>query len=152
MCGSRRSLRAYPRLAEEMGAGRLSYSQVRAISRMAGPGEDGPGEQALVDDLIEVARHGTVAHLEVMVRGLRTVEHNDKVTDRGEYLKQSWTADSRWQFAARLDPERGALMGAAIDAIDATRRLQRDRRAGAACRDRPRLAGRRGEPAARAPR
>ena len=52
-----------------------------------------------------------------MVRGLRTVDHNDNATDPGEYLTQSWTADSRWQLSARLDPERGALVGAAIDAI-----------------------------------
>jgi len=68
-----RSLRHYSRLAEEMGAGRLSFSQVRAISRIAEPGEDG-----LVEDLIEAARHATVAQLEVVVRGLRTVDHNDK--------------------------------------------------------------------------
>jgi hypothetical protein len=107
-----RSLRCYPRLAEEMGAGRLSFSQVRAISRV-----DGPDEQVLVEDLIQVARHGTAAQLEVVVRGLRTVDHNEKATDAGEYLKQSWTADSRWRLSARLDPERGALMAAAIDAI-----------------------------------
>src|SRR5476649_5023 len=110
-----RSLLQYPRLAEEMGAGRLSFSQVRAISRIAEPGEYG-----LVEDLI-VARHGSVAQLEVMVRGLRTVDHNVQATDLGEYLKQSWTSDSRWQLSARLDPERGAVMGAAIDAI-----VQRD--------------------------
>ena len=107
-----RSLRQHPRLAEEMGAGRLSYSQVRAISRIAQP-----GEHALVEDLIEVAQHGTVAQLEVMVRGLRTVDHNDNATDSGEYLKASWTSDSRWQLSARLEPERGALVAAAIDAI-----------------------------------
>src|SRR5665213_647537 len=111
-----RSLRQFPRLADEMGAGRLSFSQVRAISRIAGPGEDG-----LVEDLIEAAQHATVAQLEVVVRGLRSVDHNDKATDPGEYRKQSWTADSRWQLSARLDPERGALVGAAIDAI-----VQRD--------------------------
>jgi len=111
-----RSLRHYPQLAEEMGAGRLSFSQVRAISRIAEPGEDG-----LVEDLIEAARYATVAQLEVVVRGLRTVDHNEKATDPGEYLKQSWTADSRWQLSARLDPERGALAAAAIDAI-----MQRD--------------------------
>ena len=111
-----RSLRCYPRLAEEMGAGRLSFSQVRAISRV-----DGPDEQVLVEDLIQVARHGTGAQLEVVVRGLRTVDHNDKDTDPGEYLKHSWTDDSRWQLRARLDPERGAVVNAAIDAI-----MQRD--------------------------
>jgi hypothetical protein len=107
-----RSLAQYPRLAEEMGAGRLSFSQVRAISRTAKPDEDG-----LVEDLIGIARHGTVAHLEVVVRGLRTVDHNEQATDPGEYVKQSWTDDSRWHLAARLDPERGALVSAAIEAI-----------------------------------
>ena len=107
-----RSLRLYPRLIEEMGAGRLSYSHVRAISRVVEP-----GEHALVDDLIEAARYGTVAQLEVLVRGLRTVDHNEKATDRGEYLSQSWTHDSRWRLSARLDPERGAIVAAAIDAI-----------------------------------
>ena len=107
-----RSLRLFPRLVEEMGAGRLSFSQVRAISRIAEPGED-----ALVDELIEAAQHATVAQLEVVVRGLRTVDHNEKATDPGEYLKQSWTSDSRWQLLARLDPERGALVTAVLDAI-----------------------------------
>jgi hypothetical protein len=107
-----RSLRFFPRLVDEMGAGRLSFSQVRAISRIAEPGED-----ALVDELIEAAQHATVAQLEVVVRGLRTVDHNEKATDRGEYLKHSWAADSRWQLSARLDPERGALVTAVLDAI-----------------------------------
>src|SRR5665213_1743907 len=107
-----RSLRRYPQLAEEMGAGRLSFSQVRAISRL-----DGPGEHGLVADLIQAARHATVAQLEVVIRGLRTVDHNEQDSDPGEYLTQSWTADSRWRLSARLDPERGALVGAAIDAI-----------------------------------
>jgi hypothetical protein len=35
----------------------------------------------------------------------------------GEYLKPSSTAGSRWQPSARPDPERGALVGAATDAI-----------------------------------
>jgi hypothetical protein len=107
-----RSLQHYPRLAEEMGAGRLSFSQVRAISRIIQP-----GEHALVGDLIEAARHATVAQLEVLVRGLRTVEHNENATDPGEYLKASWTSDSRWRLSVRLDPERGAVVAAAIDAI-----------------------------------
>ncbi len=107
-----RSLAQFPRLAQEMGAGRLSFSQVRAISRLAAP-----GEHQLVADLIQVARHGTVAQLETVVRGLRTVDHNEPATDPGEYLTQSWTSDSRWHLAARLDPERGAVVGAAIDAI-----------------------------------
>ncbi|MDQ1494737.1 MAG: hypothetical protein QOG69_1220, partial [Actinomycetota bacterium] len=112
-----RALAQYPRLAAEMGAGRLSYSQVRAISRIAEPGA--ADEPALVDDLVEAARHGTVAQLEVLVRGLRTVDDNDNPTPTqpAEYVTRSWTADSRWRLAGRLDPERGAVVDAAIETI-----------------------------------
>jgi hypothetical protein len=51
-----RALAAFPALATEMSAGRLSYSQVRAISRV--PRE---GEHQLVSDLIEIAQHGSAA-------------------------------------------------------------------------------------------
>ena len=112
MSGSPGPLAHYPRLAEEMGAGRLSFSQARAISRL-----DSPGQQELVEDLIQVAHHGTAAQLEVLVRGLRTVDHNDKDTDPGEYLSYSWTDDSRWHLTARLDPEHGAPVAAVIEAI-----------------------------------
>jgi hypothetical protein len=107
-----RSLAQHGRLAAEMGSGRLSYSQVRAISRIVAP-----DAHALVDDLIEAARHGTVAQLEVLVRGLRTVDDNETPTSPAEYLTRSWTADSRWRLAARLDPERGAVVDAAVEAI-----------------------------------
>ena len=124
-----RALVQYPQLAAEMGAGRLSFSQVRAISRIATPHDPGqpdqPGEPAqrdepaLVDDLVEAARHGTVAQLEVLVRGLRTVDDNDNPTSTPpvEYVSRSWTASSQWRLGARLDPERGAVVDAALDAI-----------------------------------
>ncbi len=108
-----RALAHYPRLAEEMGAGRLSFSQARAISRLDG----GAGEDELVEDLIQVAQHGTASQLEILVRGVRTVDHNDKNTDPGEYLTYSWTDDSRWHLTARLDPESGASVAAVIEAI-----------------------------------
>jgi hypothetical protein len=111
-----RGLVAFPALAEAMAAGRLSYSHVRAITRLATP-----GEQRLVTDLIELARHGTVGQLESTVRGLRTVEQNDESDAAGaraaEYLTRCWSADSRWRLAARLDPERGALVQSALDTI-----------------------------------
>src|SRR5665213_3494043 len=83
-----RSLKQYLRLAAEMAAGRLSYSQARAISRV--PQLDEPGEPALVDDLIEAARYGTAAQLEVLVRGLRTVDDNETQTQPAEYVTRSW--------------------------------------------------------------
>jgi len=107
-------------LAREMGAGRLSYSQVRAIARVAGP-----AEQQLVDELIEVARYGTVAQLETVVRGLRTVDDNEHGISQPEreYLRHHWTDASLWQLSARLDPERGAVVTSAIETIAAREEL-----------------------------
>ncbi len=103
-----------------MRAGRLSYSQVRAISRVPRP-----GEFRVVEDLIEVARHGTAAQLEVMVRGLRTVDDNECGLDRveREYVTQGWTAESLWRVSARLDPERGAVVKAALERVAASEQL-----------------------------
>jgi len=107
-------------LAREMGAGRLSYSQVRAIARVAGP-----TEHQLVDELIEVARYGTVAQLETVVRGLRTVDDNEHGISQPEreYLRHHWTDASLWQLSARLDPERGAVVTSAIETIAAREEL-----------------------------
>lgn len=106
-----RALVAFPKMAEAMAAGRLSYSQARAIARLAKP-----GEIRLVDDLLEIARHGTIAQLEVMVRGLRTVDHNENPAPQAdrEHVTGRWGDDSMWALSARLDPERGALVDAAI--------------------------------------
>src|SRR3954447_14070787 len=54
-----RTLAAHPGLADGMLAGRLSYSHVRAISRVADLGDD-----QLVSNLIMIAEHGTVGQLE----------------------------------------------------------------------------------------
>jgi hypothetical protein len=107
-------------LAREMGAGRLSYSQVRAIARVARP-----TEHQLVDELIEVARYGTVAQLETIVRGLRTVDDNERGVSQPEreYLRHHWTDASLWQLSARLDPERGAVVTSALETIAAHEEL-----------------------------
>ncbi|MGH8891191.1 MAG: HNH endonuclease [Acidothermaceae bacterium] len=108
------ALAAHPALAAEMSAGRLSYSQVRAIARVARI-----GEPDLVTELIEVAQHGTVAHLEAIVRGLRTVEDNEQPREQAdrEHVRHRWADDSSWQLSARLDPERGALVATALDQL-----------------------------------
>lgn len=110
-----RAVAAFPALAEAMGSGRLSYSQVRAISRIAHPGEDN-----LVSDLVEMAAHSSAGQLETMVRGLRTVEGQES-DDRGEppeeYASFGWTSESQLRMNARLDPESGAIVQAAIDRV-----------------------------------
>ena len=109
-----RCLMEHERLAKEMGAGRLSYSQLRAISRVVRA-----GEHELVDDLVEAAQYGTVAQLELLVRGMRTVDDNEVGAQRcdREYVKHAWTSQSMWRLTARLDPERGAMVTSALEAF-----------------------------------
>jgi hypothetical protein len=101
-------------LAEAMGAGRISYSHVRAIARVAEL-----GDERLVADLVMLAEHGTVGQLEDMVRGLRTVDENsqDAKDSRLESVSHRWREDSRLGLSAKLDPERGALVLSAVDAL-----------------------------------
>ena len=108
-----RALAGFPELAAAMAAGRLSYSQVRAISRLARD-----GGHRLVEDLIDAAGHGTVGQLEVLVRGLRTVEEVDSPDGHPqEYVSHSWSSQGQWRMQARLDPERGAIVQSAIETI-----------------------------------
>jgi hypothetical protein len=110
-----KALVAFPQLAREMSAGRLSYSQVRAISRAARD-----GEHRLVDDLIDVARFGTAAQLEVMVRGVTTADRvaNDSVPD-DDYLRTGWTQTGKWRLGARLAAEDGAIIDRAVKQLRA---------------------------------
>ena len=108
-----RALAEFPPLAAEMSEGRLSYSQVRAISRVPSP-----GEHEVVADLIQLAEHGTAAQLETVARGMRTVERNeDGDTVPEEYLRSGWTQQSLRTISARLEPEHGALVDRAIDEV-----------------------------------
>src|SRR5690349_18552735 len=72
----------------------------------------------LVEDLIDAAGHGTVGQLEVLVRGLHTMEEVDG-PDRHpeEYVSHSWSSPAQWRMRARLDPERGAIVQSAIETI-----------------------------------
>ena len=66
-------------------------------------------------DLIHIARHGSAAQLESMLRGVRTADEVDSSTDEPrEYVRSAWTATQQRNLTARLDPERGALVDKAI--------------------------------------
>ena len=58
-----RALRQLPAISAAFGEGRLSYSQVRAISRVATPADE--------QDYIGMARHATGNQLERLVRGVQ---------------------------------------------------------------------------------
>ncbi|MHA3701614.1 HNH endonuclease [Jatrophihabitans sp. YIM 134969] len=116
-----RSLRTHARLADEMAAGRISYSHARGISRVVEP-ED----TELVDALVDSAEHGTVGQLEDMVRGLRRVDREEqdeadrkagRPTGPKDTLDSRIGPDGRWHLSARLAPEDGATVDSALAAV-----------------------------------
>jgi hypothetical protein len=119
-----RALAAHPPLSAEMAAGRLSYSHVRAISRIVSA-----DDATLVGDLVAVAQNGTVAQLESVVCGLRTVDELATAEDEGgapaERVNSGGDSCGRWRCGARLAPERGAVVDSALDALMAAEELSR---------------------------
>lgn len=112
-CGVARALDVLPAITEAFAKGQLSYSQVRALSRVAEP--------ATEPDLLEIARHGTAAQLERLVRSYRGVLRQGDETEVANqrhdrrYVNYHWDDDGSLVLNARLDPEEGAVVLAAID-------------------------------------
>jgi hypothetical protein len=110
-----RRLPELPLTREAFARGDLPYSKVRAITRVATP----ENEEALV----EWARHGTTGQLERIVQGYRgalRVEELDQVNQRHarRHLRWSWDEDGALVVSARLDPEAGAVVLAALEAYE----------------------------------
>ena len=61
-----RALESLPRIAEAMSRGELSYSKVRALTRVATAQTE--------ETLLMIARHGTAHHVESVVRGYRRAQ------------------------------------------------------------------------------
>src|ERR1700688_3290211 len=61
-----RALGALPLLSAAMRRGEISYSKVRALTRIATPANE--------QDLLSFGRAGTAAHVERLVRGMRRVD------------------------------------------------------------------------------
>lgn len=113
-----RRLLELPLVRAAFSRGELSYSKVRALARVATPETEG--------DFLEIARHGTGAQLEKLVRGYAgalaaTVDHAQEVYKR-HHLVVSWDDDGSFRLQAKLSPEDGALVLAALKAADETGR------------------------------
>lgn len=105
-----RALTVLPRTATELDAGRLSYSKVRAVTRVATPETE--------DDLVDIALTAPAAHVERLVRGLRTCSRQDErgdVPTPRRHVQHRWDADTGdliiWGRLASTD---GALLLAAL--------------------------------------
>lgn len=66
------SLLALPKIAESMAHGALSYSKVRALTRVATP--------ATEDALLMIALHGTASHVENIVRSFRRAQQAEALS------------------------------------------------------------------------
>ena len=108
-----RALESLPKLSDAMRRGVVSYSKVRAVTRVATP----ETEQALLD----VALCGTAAHVEQIVRGWRRVDRTaEAAEDRRRHETRSlrtWVDDDGMVVVrGRLTPEVGAVLRRALEA------------------------------------
>lgn len=108
-----RRLEELPLVRAAFGAGELSYSKVRDLCRVA-RAETEPA-------LLEMARYATTAQLEEIVRTFRAVTGREETRiadDRhdGRFARWSWADDGSLVFSARLSPEDGAVVLAALAA------------------------------------
>ena len=120
-----RALTSLPKISEAFGEGRLSYSKVRAVTRVATAETE--------DSLLNIALHGTAAHVERTVKGfrrvLRVLERDEaEAAQERRYLDCRREADGSVRIAARLAPEVGELLLKALEAAQ----TELDERAGAA--------------------
>jgi hypothetical protein len=102
-----RALRELPLITQAFAAGEISYSKVRAIARVATP-----GNEAI---LVMYARHTTAAQLERIVAGCRRV-HRQEASTIEDLRGVTWLYDEDSSFIAdlHLTGDEGALLLAAL--------------------------------------
>src|SRR5687768_9922478 len=111
------ALATLPRLAGALATGELSYSKVRALTRVATPETE--------ERLLAVGRAGTAEHVERIVRGWRRV---DRIAENRESIRQQKSRalhvypdeDGMVVIRGRLTPEVGALLVRALEAARET--------------------------------
>ena len=109
------ALEQLPGLSARMQSGELSYSKVRALTRVATP------ENENEEELMEFARHGTASHVEKLVRAWRRVDRlEDQLAERERHRTRSLTlwpdGDGMYKLRGRLDPEVGVMLMRALEA------------------------------------
>lgn len=113
-----RALLELPRTAAELGEGRLSYSKVRALARVATAENEA--------DLVDIALVAPAAHVERLVQGLRTVagrDTDDVLSDAERTIRTAERCRTQWRWDTetgelvlwgRLRPQDGAVLLAAL--------------------------------------
>jgi hypothetical protein len=111
------ALAGLPKISKGFADGKLSYSKVRAITRIA--------DETNEDYLLMIAEHGTAHHVEKLVSKYRTAKRlQDAEIANEQYEKREMTHfydhDGCLVIKARLPAEQGALIVKALEmAMDA---------------------------------
>src|SRR5438270_10397337 len=100
-----RALGTLPLLAQALARAELSYSKVRALTRVATPETE--------ERLLAVGRAGTTEHVELIVRGWRRMDRNAEVQEttrrhRSRWLQAYPSAEGMVVIRGQLPPEVGA--------------------------------------------
>nr|MDQ3571159.1 HNH endonuclease [Actinomycetota bacterium] len=106
-----RKLEDLPDISEAFSRGELSYSKVRALTRVATSGNEA--------ELADLARHATASHLETLVRAYRGVLGSGEVEEanrrhENRYLRWSYEDDGSIVIRTQLPPEDGTVVVAAL--------------------------------------
>jgi len=119
-----RALEELPLTRASLGRGRLSFSKVRALTRVATPENEG--------DLLDLAENSTAAQLDRVVRAWKRGSRKDEI--EWEELRRASRElsifpddDGMYVIRGRLEPEAGAALMRAIEAAgDALFRAERE--------------------------
>ncbi|MBM4246233.1 MAG: DUF222 domain-containing protein [Deltaproteobacteria bacterium] len=114
-----RALAALPLVDDALRRGAISYSKVRAITRVALPATEAT--------LLEMATHATASQLERICRGYRRVAADAEAgrpmsladEERSRFVRVRDTDDGTVRIEARLRPEEAAVV---LQALDVARR------------------------------
>src|SRR5262249_46255739 len=108
-----RALGSLPLLRQALARGELSYSKIRALTRVATPETE--------ERLLAVGKAGTAEHVEQIVRGWRRLDRLAETQEtakrhRNRALHMSHDEDGMVVIRVRLEPETGAVFMKALEA------------------------------------
>ena len=107
------ALAGLPKIAAAMARGELSYSKVRAVSRVAC--------EATEETFLMIALHGTAHHVEQLVRGYRQAQQAEELSREAQQhvnrgVSYEYAEDGSLVLKARLPAVAGALLIQALKA------------------------------------
>ena len=107
------ALEALPETSEALRTGEISFTKVRALTRVATPDNE--------TILLSFARAGSAANLERVVRGWKKLDRKSEITaEQIRYRSRRFSAyvdeDGMVVVRGRLDPEAGAVFMRAVEA------------------------------------